>query len=204
MRFNKEVVLKRIDDLLSIQYNRDESLSEEVYAGALSLIKIVYGDNSPQLNALSISEAHSLPWHRKGQIGIGVLRSLKSEIQSDLIPSLERQARGEIFGDFLLMAKQAIEADQKDVAVVLVSAAFEDALKRLGSTVGLDVDEKDMSEMINALKMKGVFKGPQEKIARSYVTLRNKAFHAQWNKIDTPEVKSLIAFTEEFVLVNFT
>lgn len=82
--------------------------------------------------------------------------------------------------------------------------ALEDALKRLGSMLGLDVDNKDMSETINALKLKGVFKGAQEKLAKSFVILRNKAFHAEWNKIDTPEVKSAIAFAEEFILINFS
>jgi hypothetical protein len=61
-----------------------------------------------------------------------------------------------------------------------------------------------MSEVINALKLKEVLKGPQAKISSSYITLRNKAFHAEWDKIDTLEVKSLIAFTEEFILVNFS
>jgi len=52
-------------------------------------------------------------------------------------------------------AKLALD-DNKDVAAVLACAALEDALKRVAIKNELDVDDKDMSEVINALKAGGV------------------------------------------------
>ena len=117
--------------------------------------------------------------------------------------SLELQAQGGIFGDFITLAKESLD-ESKDVAAVLVSAALEDALKRLALQNDLDVDDANMEQVINALKSKGLLKGPQASIAKGYKELRKKAFHANWNKIDTTSVNSAIAFTESFILDKFS
>ena len=38
---------------------------------------------------------------------------------------------------------------------------------------------------------------------QSFVTITNKSFHAEWEKIESVEVHSIIAFVQEFVLKNF-
>ena len=69
---------------------------------------------------------------------------------------------------------------------------------------GLQVENRDVSDVINALKAKSILKGPQGKVASSYVSVRNKAFHAEWGKIDVPEVKSLISLTEQLLLKHLS
>ena len=49
----------------------------------------------------------------------------------------------------------------------------------------------------------GLTKGAQSKLLRSYVTVRNKAFHAEWDKIDEPDIRSVIGFVEQFLLTHF-
>jgi hypothetical protein len=58
--------------------------------------------------------------------------------------------------------------------------------------------------VINALKTKGLLKDLQASIAKSHKELRKKAFHANWDKIDNTSVSSAIAFTESFILENFS
>jgi len=133
----------------------------------------------------------------------GTLESIKSEIEEGLIGNLELQAQGGIFGDFITLAKESLD-ENKDVAAVLVSAALEDALKRFALQNGLSVAEKDMAQVINALKSNRLLKEPQASIAQSYSKFRNKAFHANWDKIDKVSVSSAIGFTETFILENFS
>jgi len=64
---------------------------------------------------------------------------------------LDTAVRGDLCC-FVLLAKSALENNQKDVAAVLASAALEDALKRYASLHGLDVAGKEMQDVINALK----------------------------------------------------
>ena len=53
------------------------------------------------------------------------------------------------------------------------------------------------------LKSQGFLKGPQASLVQSYVQLRNKAFHAEWDKIEKETVNSAISFTETFLLKHF-
>ena len=87
---------------------------------------------------------------------------------------------------------------------MLVSAALEDTLKRFALQNQLDVAEAEMAQVVNALKSKGLLKGPQASIVQSYVQLRNKAFHAEWDKIEKETVNSAISFTETFLLEHFS
>jgi hypothetical protein len=137
------------------------------------------------------------------EAGINILGAAKAEIEGDWLFTVEGQVSAEIFADFIALAKESLD-DNKDVAAVLACAALEDALKRVAIKENLDADDKDMSEVINALKAGGVLKGPQAKIVQSYVKLRNKAFHADWEKIDKESVSSLIGFTEQFLLTHFS
>jgi len=135
--------------------------------------------------------------------GINILQAAKAEIEGGWLFTVEGQVSAQIFADFIALAKEALD-DNKDVAAVLACAALEDALKRVAIKENLDMDEKDMSEVINALKAKGVIKGAQAPIVQSYVKLRNKAFHAEWDKFDKESVSSVIGFTEQFLLTNFS
>ncbi|OGX08380.1 MAG: hypothetical protein A2Z88_01295 [Omnitrophica WOR_2 bacterium GWA2_47_8] len=135
---------------------------------------------------------------------LGNLLAIKNAIENGLIQSIERAAIGNVVADFLVLAKNSMSQGFKDVAAVLASAAIEDALKKFAILNGLDVEDKEMSDVINALKGKGLIKGPQASVVSSYIQTRNKAFHAQWEKIEKPEIQSLIAFTEEFILKNLS
>jgi hypothetical protein len=134
---------------------------------------------------------------------LGILQRMKYDVENDILRTVVDEARGEIYADFIFLAKESLEKGSKDVAAVLVCAALEDSLKKFSHANGLDVDNKDLSEVINALKSKGLLKKAELKVAQSYVTLRNKAFHAEWDKIGKPEISSCIGYVEGFVLSNF-
>ncbi|MHC4476174.1 MAG: hypothetical protein ACYTEL_11040 [Planctomycetota bacterium] len=53
------------------------------------------------------------------------------------------------------------------------------------------------------VESKDLLKDPQASIVQSYVKLRNKAFHAQWDRIERESVNAAIGFTEAFLLNNF-
>jgi hypothetical protein len=134
----------------------------------------------------------------------GILSNLKAEIKGGLLISIQQQARGEVLADFIVLAKDAIDNGVKDVAAVLSSAALEDALKRYAETMGIEPETKSLSEVLNALKATNALPGPQAKVIQSFIGVRNKAMHANWDKIDTSEVYSLIGFLQDFVAKKFS
>jgi hypothetical protein len=201
-----DTLLKRIDDLLAIQ-----DLGH-IHMGTLSLCSSLYGPDSPQTQAVKavppegsdgISRLGSAINRNRLQQLQGILRSIRGEVEAGLVQAIRTEARGEILADFVALAKEAMAEQSKDVAAVLACAALEDALKRYAQLNNLVVEEKSMSEVVAALKSQGLVKGPQGSLLQSYTTLRNKAFHARWDAIDSAEVQSVIAFVEQLLLTKF-
>lgn len=204
---------KRADELIKMaQYAIDrKTLSEYgayiddgVYhgfrSGSLSFLEATFGANHAYYKEFDKTViSNGVSFISSGQ---HILQAAKAEIEGGWLFTLKGVVSAEIFGDFIALAKQTLD-ENKDVAAVLVCAALEDALKRVAIQKGLGVEDKDMSEVINALKANGVIKGAQAPIAKGYAKLRNKAFHAEWDKIEKPEVSSAIGFTEQFLLQHF-
>ncbi len=208
----KETYSKIIAELLNLSEKKNGDALSQVYFRTLTLIENLYGKNDIRVSTLSKYKSErydSSPGNSFSQIHFadlltGILNGISSDIENDLIFNIERQTIGSVVADFITLAKTSADEDNKDVAAVLASAALEDSLKRYSMLNDLQVDDKDMSEVINALKAKGLLKGPQASVLTSYAKTRNKAFHADFGKIEMPEVKSLIAFTEEFILKNLS
>jgi hypothetical protein len=188
------------------------STAESVYLGAVGLFESLYGPSSPQVRALFDLRQSFAKSQLKDEYEIlsfshgleGYLYNLKSEIESGLVASVLKQTSGQVLGDFVSLAKEFASAGNKDTSAVLAAAALEDALKRFATLQGLDVEAKDMAQVANALKANHFLKGPQAPLVESFIKLRNKALHAEWDKFSIEEVKSLIAFVDEFLLTHFS
>jgi uncharacterized protein YutE (UPF0331/DUF86 family) len=211
-----EDILKRIDELIGLgnavlatktpetkfsSSHVDDGKFRGFRSASLSFMERIFGASQTYYKEFIEHVTNNWPTHV--EVGINILRAAKAEIEGGWLFTVEGQVSAEIFADFIALAKEALD-DNKDVAAVLACAALEDALKRVAIKENLDVDDKDMSEVINALKAKGVIKGAQVPIVQSYVKLRNKAFHAEWDKFDKESVSSVIGFTEQFLLTNFS
>ena len=169
-----------------------------------SLIKTACGADSPYyFNFIKAREKC-----RGGEIELkalaGIFQSAKEAFDGGYLFDVERDISAEIFGDIVVLAKQALAEDNKDVAAVLASAALEDALKRHATSNGLNVDEASMSNVINALKSKGLVSGAQKSMLAAMLQMRNHAMHARWEKFEKPDVSSLVGFVEQFLLTHFS
>ena len=176
------------------------------------MFETLYGSHSPQINMLEkVREqaydrgaTESVKAHVFLQRAYGYLRELKAAIKEGRIVNIQSEARGEVLGDFLALAREVFDAGQKDVASVLACAALEDTLKRCASERGLNVRDKNMSNVVNTLKSVGIIRGPQSALLNRFIKLRNHAFHAEWDAIDTQDVKDITRFTEEFLAYQFS
>jgi hypothetical protein len=90
------------------------------------------------------------------------------------------------------------------VAAVLACAALEDALKRFATANGLNVDDKGMSDVVNALKSKSLVAGAQKTMLDGMPRIRNYAMHGDWSKLSEPDVSGVIGFVEQFLLTKFS
>jgi hypothetical protein len=137
------------------------------------------------------------------QSALGVFHAAKEDYEGGHVFTLQKAVSGEVFGDFVVLAKKSIDEGHKDVAAVLACAALEDALKRYARAEGLDVDEADMKTVVNALKSKGLVSGFQTTLFDDMPKIRDYAMHANWGKIKPEDVSSVIGFVERFLFEKF-
>jgi Domain of unknown function (DUF4145) len=133
-----------------------------------------------------------------------VFLSAKKDYEGGHVYNIELTISGEIFGDFVSLARQSLSEGYKDVAAVLAAAALEDSLKRFAKLNDLLIEDATMQNVINALKAKGLIGGAQKTIVEAMPKIRNLALHAEWDKITTSEVGSMLGFVEQFLLAKFT
>jgi hypothetical protein len=135
---------------------------------------------------------------------LGIFSSAKKDFDAGLLKSFETGIAGEVFGDFVKLAKASLAERNKDVAAVLACAALEDALKRFARMNGIDVSEKNMDGVVGALKSAGLVQGAQKSLLDVMPRIRNQAMHADWAKISEADVGSVIGFVETFLQTKFS
>jgi hypothetical protein len=213
---NISVLHARVDALLAMSSEaRSLKLLNELYNGTLSIMLALYGPESSQQKALQTyiealrNKGHPQSDHTiHGIVNaiLGVLTSIKAELDSGFIGSLRATLTGEVLTDFIKLAHATLDQsgdDAKNVAAVLAAAAFEDVLRRLADIKGVGYQEK-LSEVLAALKNAGILQGTEVGIAQSYLSFRNRSLHAQWNEVDRPATESILAFTEQMILKHLT
>jgi hypothetical protein len=170
---------------------------------ALNLLENAFGPQSVHLRNFRQIYDQFRHWRTDLEAARGVFRAAKEDYEGGYIFSLERAVSGEVFGDFVLLAKKSLDEGHKDVAAVLACAALEDALKRYAWAEGLHVDNEDMQQVVNALKSKGLVSGAQKTLLDTMPKIRDYAMHANWTKITPQDIGSVIGFVEQFLLEKF-
>lgn len=198
---DRQLLMRFKTDSMDAEY-LDDGEWEGWATSVQSLLKAVFGDTGQQY--VNFSKAYD----KCNGYGIrklfGLLESAKEDFDGGYVFNVDLRVSGEVFGDFVVLARTSLDEGHKDVAAVLACAALEDALKRYAIVCGLAVDDKAMADVINALKGAGFVAGAQKAILDRMPTIRNYALHANWDKISEPDVGGVIGFVEQFLLTKFS
>lgn len=173
---------------------------------ALNLLEKVFGRDSvpfQKLKSLDEMRGTSSLSSDKFEEARGIFKGALSDYEAGFYTSLSTTISGELFGDFVQLAKRCLSEGQKDPAAVVASAALEDVLKRFATLQGLAVEDRSMQDVVGALKSKGLAGGAQKSLLEVMPKLRDYAMHARWDKISTEDVGSMIAFVEQFLISHF-
>jgi len=169
-----------------------------------SLLRAVYGETSEHYQNFSIAYRKCNGVEDTVRTLFHIFTSAKEDFEGGYVFNVELRVSGEVFGDFIALARKSLEEGYKDVAAVLACAALEDALKRFATVNGLDVEGKAMSDIINALKSASLVAGAQKSLLERMPSIRNAALHGEWGKIDESSVGSVLGYVEQFLLTKFS
>jgi hypothetical protein len=180
-----------------------------IYNLTLSLLHKIYGTSNEHVNNFQYqlsdyNSNSSIEYIDILSICIAKVEFVKAEIYLGLLNTIENEVTAEIVSDFLSLSRKSLDEDMKQVAAVLCCASLEDTLKRFAKSNDLDVDKKSMAEVVNALKSQRLISSAQGEMLKGYTQIRNKAFHAQWDGIEKPDISAIIGFTEQFILQHFS
>ncbi|OGJ86865.1 MAG: hypothetical protein A2487_18260 [Candidatus Raymondbacteria bacterium RifOxyC12_full_50_8] len=181
----------------------DSEIFQEWAVSVLNLFSIAFGENNTHFRAFKYHYDNFHGWAGGFSKCWGVFKAAKNDFEGGYVLSVERTISGEVLGDFILLAKNALKSNNVYVAAVLACAALEDALKRYARANSLNVDEKPMQEVVSALKAKGLVSGASKTLLDTMPKIRDYALHANWEKISPPDVSSVIGFVEQFLQENF-
>jgi hypothetical protein len=212
----KEQILARIDDLLTLCAEPREGRvqPEHVFNGALTLMTSLYGRDSHQVDTLlqrraDIARTARVEGVRRIETILavqGALGNLRQEVQAGLLTSLEHRIASDVLSDLVQLARVVLQEagdGPKNVAAVLVAAAYEDTIRRIAKEHAGVIGQDKLDTVIGKLKDAGLLVAPQLGIALGYLNFRNRALHAEWENIDRTSVTSALAFVEELLLKYF-
>jgi len=183
--------------------------------GTTTLLALTHGQKSPQLSALETDIASTQANEQNSMvramvvrsIASGALRNLKAEVETGLIGNLRLEITGEVLSDFLLLAKSSLDQgteEGKNVSAVLTAAAFEDLIRRMGTTFCGIQTRDELHKIVVSLKTAGVLVGAQFGTVQAQLQFRNDALHADWKKIDAIGVKTVMLLVQELLLKHFS
>lgn len=207
MANHSEAWLKRAREILAKGHTAHEAIPF-----APSALAALYGAHSPQLGAFN-SRMQEISRMKEGQdfhrlkYAYYTIQNIVAEIESGLIINLRAQVAGEVMTELVSLGKETL-ADGTDsatnVSAVLIAAAFEDLIRRMGSELASVVGRPKLEDVVVALKNANVLNGSEVGIALSYLQFRNHSLHAEWSKVEKSQVQSCIGFIEALLLKHFS
>jgi hypothetical protein len=141
---------------------------------------------------------HGVSFHVVQKL-VGLLASLLEEIEHGLLRKAEYIFVASTFDEFLDHAAEYHRGGKKLESSVLVSAVFEDAIRKLATKSDIAQAGVSLDAIIDALVRTNVFTLVKGKRLKGYAALRNKALHAQWDEFDLRDVGQMITATREIL-----
>ncbi len=213
---DRDKILNRFDELgnrfKTLPTQRNEGVRGHHFHGvdwlswatsAQHLIFSVFGENSIHAKNINKAVADCNGYDYEFELVCAVFLSAHDDFKGGYLISVEKSISGEIFGDFIGMARAALSEGHKNVAAVLAAAALEDAIKRFCISKEIDVQGKSLQDLVNAMKSKSLLSGSKKSLLDSMPRIRDNAMHAHWDKITEADIGAMIGFLDQFLISEF-
>jgi hypothetical protein len=182
---------------------------------AVSFLNAIYGPKSIQLNTFNtqlaqIAKTATGPinaGHHQMTAAMAAINNTIAEIENGLITTLRATVAGEVFGELVGLGKEILARDTdaaKNVSAVLIAAAFEDIIRRMGTELAGVQGRPELQDVVTALKNAQILKGGEVSTAVGYLKFRNDSLHADWPNVHKFQVQSCGTFIETLLVKHFS
>jgi hypothetical protein len=133
---------------------------------------------------------------------LGVVKAVHEDWSAGLLNRIEYVYLAATFDRFLDHAEKYHKGGHKKEAAVLASAVLEDGVRKVCEKNGIEWEGRTLFPRIEGLLSARVITQPEATRLKRWAEIRNKADHAEWEKIDARDVGMLIEGVREFA-ANF-
>ncbi len=205
----------RATELLETNTVGGHGAGSEAAQFAASMLCALYGPESSQMKQFrsgcdsiekKASNAHDLDFRFKNH-AFAVIQNTLAELDGGLILNSRVAIAGEVLIEMIRLAREILAdhtEEAKNVAAVLIAAAYEGVIRRMGEEFASVAGRPELEEIIGVLKTADLFKGATVGMAQSYLKFRNDSLHANWKNVDRSQVETCLAFSESLLLKHFS
>jgi hypothetical protein len=188
------------------EWNGHEYHADEAVHFAISMASTFYGSSSPQLEM--IKKRVELQGGNTAfpifEMASGAIRNMTAEIRGGLISRIRLGIAGEVLGELMTIAREALAENRLNVAAVLTAAAFEDCMRRLAHEKAGLTSRLKLEQVLAELKNKGVLSGGEPAVAQSFLKFRNDSLHADWQNVKESQVSSCLALLDSLIVKHLS
>ena len=130
----------------------------------------------------------------------GVLASLLDEMKAGLLNRVEDIIISETFDKFLDYAIEFHKGGKKKESSILASVVLEDSINNIALKNNIDVKGVSLDPLVDELVKKEVFTTVKGKRIKSFICIRNHAFHAEYDQYELRDVGKMIEFIGELLV----
>ena len=138
----------------------------------------------------------------------GVIEALRADLDAGYLQNITELIHGDVFSDFLDMARHLLDEKYKDAAAVIAGSTLEAHLRALCQKNGIPIEVKKTSGMcpkkadtMNAeLTKSSIYSKLDQKSVTAWLDLRNKAAHGEYGKYSKDQVSIMIDGIQNFLL----
>lgn len=188
----------------------DDEVSEFI-AATLAAIHRAAGANSQfAKQADEIIGQHSAHFRSQAVPHVGgILRSLRHDVASGYLVSIQDLIHADMFSDFLEMAEHLLSEGYKDPSAVLIGGVLEEHLRKLCNKSSISTDYKNSkgisrpkkAESMNTeLAGQSVYLKLDQKNVTAWLDLRNKAAHGRYDEYTREQVELLLQNVRDFLV----
>ena len=141
---------------------------------------------------------------------IGVVESLLNDLEAGYLSSLSEMIHGELFADFLERSEYLLNEGYKDAAAVITGGTLEAHLRQLCIKYKVDTEvrsstgvrPKKADFMNSDLAKASAYSKLDQKNVTSWLDLRNKAAHGEYDEYTKEQVSLFIGGVRDFITRN--
>lgn len=128
---------------------------------------------------------------------IGQLKFIKDGLSKRWIVKLQYEIVGNEMLEFLNHSIDFVADGRKIESSIISTAIFEDTIRKIGKKHF--VENKNLEQVLNGLKGKGIFPKVFVQKMKYYAAVRNKALHASWSEFELDDVEQLNSDLENLI-----